>query len=119
MSETTTAEAQARDAAETWLRFIDAGDANASWMHASSTFRGAVSEAQWQDSLGSVQGSLGRPLRRELESAEFTRELPGAPDGEYVVIKYRTTFEKKQNGTETVVPELDDTEWKVSGYFVK
>lgn len=47
-------------------------------------------------------------------------ELPGAPDGHYVVLKYSTRFERKRHGTETVVAELDeDDEWRVAGYFVK
>lgn len=114
------AEERAREAAEGWLRHIDIGDADASWTEASSTFRSAVTRAQWSESLSKVQGSLGRPLARSLEEAEYKSELPGAPDGHYVVLTYQTRFERKANGTETVVPELDtDGEWHVSGYFVK
>lgn len=112
-------EIEARAAAERWLAFIDHGDAASSWEDSSSIFRGAVTPEQWRESLETVQDRLGRPLSRDLESAKYTTELPGAPDGEYVVLTYRTTFERKQNGRETVVPELEDGAWRVSGYFVK
>jgi hypothetical protein len=47
------------------------------------------------------------------------RTLPGAPDGEYVVIQYATRFEHKPSIIETVTPMLDkDGSWKVSGYFI-
>lgn len=119
MNDPTAAEAEARDAAEAWLRFIDEGDASRSWEQASSTFRGAVTESKWASSLGTVRERLGRPLHRTLDTATFTTELPGAPDGNYVVLTYRTEFERKKHGTETVVPELDGDTWRVSGYFVK
>jgi hypothetical protein len=55
-----------------------------------------------------------------MMSSTFARALPGAPDGEYVVVKYRTRFEHKEQAEETVVPMRDrDGVWKVSGYFVK
>jgi hypothetical protein len=46
--------------------------------------------------------------------------LAGAPDGEYVVIQYETSFENKKSSIETVTPMLDkDGKWRVSGYYVK
>jgi hypothetical protein len=46
--------------------------------------------------------------------------LPGAPDGEYVVIQYESSFEHKQAAVETVTPMLDkDGTWRVSGYFIR
>jgi hypothetical protein len=48
------------------------------------------------------------------------KSLPGAPDGEYVVIQYRTSFENKNDAIETVTPMKDtDGTWRVSGYYVK
>jgi hypothetical protein len=59
-------------------------------------------------------------VARKLKSKQYTRTLPGAPDGEYVVIQYETTFENKQSATETVTPMLDkDGVWRVSGYYIK
>ena len=33
--------------------------------------------------------------------------MPGAPDGEYVVIQYRAAFANKAEAVETVTPMLD------------
>ncbi len=114
------AEQAAVEAAQDWLNHIDAGDSDASWAGASSTFRAAVTKAQWRESVSRVQGSHGRPISRSLDSAEYASALPGAPDGHYVILTYSTRFERKENGAETVVPELDqDGKWHVSGYFVR
>lgn len=114
------AEEHARSAAEAWLPHIDGGDAESAWRDASSTFRGAVTPGDWARSLERVQGMVGRPLSRSFDSAEYHAELPGAPDGHYVVLTWKTRFERKEHGVETVVPELDDDGvWRVSGYFVR
>jgi hypothetical protein len=46
--------------------------------------------------------------------------LPGVPDGEYVVVQFDTSFEKKKTAIETVTPMKEpDGRWRVSGYFIK
>lgn len=114
------AEERAQQAAEDWLAGVDAGDSDVTWAEAASGFRAAVTKAAWAESLGRVQNALGLAVSRSLASAEYKSELPGAPDGHYVVLTYNTSFEHKANGVETVVPHLDDDgQWHVSGYFVK
>jgi hypothetical protein len=55
-----------------------------------------------------------------LRSKHYTNTLPGAPDGEYVVIQYETSFENKKSAIETITPMLDeDGRWRVSGYYIK
>ena len=63
---------------------------------------------------------LGNTLYRELKSYKYFTSLPGAPDGEYVVIQYKTRFENKEFAIETVTPMFDkDSSWRVSGYYIK
>ena len=55
-----------------------------------------------------------------MVSKTYAEALPGAPDGKYVVVQYRTSFERKESAVETVTPMLDeDGRWRVSGYFIK
>jgi len=57
---------------------------------------------------------------RYVASIEYATRLPGAPDGEYVVIQYETSFKNKRSSIETVTPILGkDGVWRVSGYFIK
>ena len=115
------AEQAAVAAAEKWLALTDVGDSPESWNQAATQlFKSAVTPEQWKTSLDSAQGLVGRPLSRELRSKEYKEEMPGLPDGEYVVLEYATSLEKKRNGTETVFLAKDsDGEWRVAGYFVK
>ena len=83
-------------------------------------FKSVVSSEQWKISFEAAQVPLGKAVSRKLKSQKYAEELPGAPDGEYVVIEYETSFEKKKNGTETITLMKDtDGEWRAAGYFVK
>jgi hypothetical protein len=110
----------AQQSAESWLALVDSGKYAESWQEAAPIFKVAVTKAQWQSALGASRDPLGKLLSRKLKSARYTKTLPGAPDGEYVVIQYDSRFEHKQSAVETVTPMLDkDGTWKVSGYYIK
>jgi hypothetical protein len=110
----------AEEAAREWLALIDAGDAAGSWGDAASLFRDVVTEDQWAHALAAARGPLGAVRTRTLHAAHPATELPGAPDGQYVVFEFHTQFERKRAAVETVSPMRDhDGQWRVSGYYVR
>jgi hypothetical protein len=114
------AEKAAATAAGAWVSLVDGGDYAESWNQAAGFFKNAVTKEQWQQSLKAVRAPLGKMVARKLKSKQYTKTLPGAPDGEFVVIQYETTFENKKSAIETVTPMLDkDGKWRVSGYYIK
>jgi Protein of unknown function (DUF4019) len=110
----------AQQSAENWLALVDSSKYAESWDEAAGLFKNAVNKDQWQQALKSARAPLGKLQSRKLKSATYTKTLPGAPTGEYVVIQYDSIFENKKSGVETVTPMLDkDGKWRVSGYFIK
>lgn len=110
----------AQKAAESWLTLVDNGDYAASYDHAASFFQSKVTKEDWIRQVGAARGPFGKIVSRRLKSAQYTTSLPSAPDGQYVVIQYDTSFENKQSAQELIVTMLDkDGQWRVSGYFVK
>lgn len=110
----------AKAAAEVWLAAADRGDAALTWRMAATLFQQAVSVERWQQALDSVRGPLGVVRSRQLIAAKPARSLPNAPDGEYVVIQYRTVFEHRAEATETITPMRgSDGQWHVAGYYVR
>lgn len=106
--------------AEKWLTAVDAGKYAESWQEAAAYFRNAISKVQWNQSLQAVRNPLGKLKSRLVLSKSYKTSLPGAPDGEYVVIQFKTSFENKASAVETVTPMMDkDGKWRVSGYFIK
>jgi len=107
-------------AADQWLGLIDAGRYAESWQESATYFRNAVTEDQWAQLLNATRKPLGELVYRKVKNATFTTSLPGAPDGEYVVIQFETIFKKKGSAIETVTPMFEkDGGWRVSGYFIK
>jgi hypothetical protein len=114
---------QTRDAvsaAQKWLALIDSGNYSETWNEASAIFRGAVTEPGWENSMNTFRQPLGDLISRKLKSAQLMTELPGAPDGRYVVMQFETSFANKKTTIETVTFMLGkDGQWKSAGYFIK
>jgi len=107
-------------AAQHWLSMVDGEQYAHSWDEAAVYFKGAVSREQWEQSLQGVRKPLGKVISREVKSKTYMTSLPGAPDGEYVVIQFDASFENKRSAVETVTPMMDtDGKWRVSGYYIK
>ncbi|MCL4477061.1 MAG: DUF4019 domain-containing protein [Nitrospirae bacterium] len=110
----------AAKASAQWLALVDGGKYAESWDESAQLFRGAVTKEKWKESLTAVRKPLGKLISRSAKSKQYTRSLPGAPDGEYVVIQYDTSFENKKSSVETVTPMLDkEGKWRVSGYYIR
>jgi hypothetical protein len=124
-----TAEQAAIKAAEKWLALVDAGAFAETWdklssisksgTQSSSFFKPGISQQQWQSSLADLHIQFGSALSRNLKSKQYAEELPDEPEGEYVVLRYDTSFEHKKRLAETVILLKDrDCEWRVSAYRV-
>ncbi len=114
------AETAAVAAANAWLSLVDGEEYAESWDEAAQLFKGAVPKEQWVQTMQAGRKPFGKNVSRELQSKRYRTSLPGAPDGEYVVIQFKASFENKKSAVETVTPMLDkDGKWRVSGYFMK
>lgn len=107
-------------AAQRWLAEIDNGQYGQSWQDAAAFFQNAVPEEKWESSMTAFRKPLGAMAARNLKSAQYATQLPGAPDGQYVVMKFDTTFANKKSAIETVTFNREKNgQWKASGYFIK
>ena len=117
---TQTPEDAAEKSAEAWLDLVDQGRYGESWDEAASLVKRAVKKEDWERSVGGAREPLGAVLSRTVKSRTYTETLPGAPDGQYVVIQYETSFANKRSAVETITPMMDsDGRWRVSGYFIR
>ncbi len=112
-------EEAAKRAALEWLALVDAMQYEASWKEAASLFKAQVSTSDWAKAVSAARSPLGGLVARDLMSATYATSLPGAPDGEYVVLQFQTSFENKAQAVETVTPMLDEGHWRVSGYYIR
>jgi len=114
------AEKSATNAAQSWLVQIDSGNYAKSWKETSAYFQGAVTEKNWTDALNGTRKPLGKLVSRKLNKAQSASSLPGAPDGNYVVMQFDTSFSNKKGAIETVTfVQEKDSKWKAAGYYIK
>ena len=112
----TTAQKEARS----WLELTDRGDALASWRATGKQFQHAIGADKWADSLKQVRSPLGAVVERTLLSTQFATSFQGAPDGDYVLLVFRSSFAKKIDSGETVTLEREaDGAWRVIGYLIR
>ena len=115
----TESQGDAAKTAEAWLKLVDDGKYGESWDEAAPFFRKAVPKETWKAQLGALRPAFGETKSRSLKTSSPHTSLPGAPDGEYVVMQFDTTFENKAGAVETVTVMKDDGKWRASGYFIK
>lgn len=106
-------------AAKNWVTLVDAKRWNDSWAAAGTLFRSQMPQPRWASTIAPVRDPLGAVTSRALKSVTTTKSLPGAPDGDYEVVQFQTSFTNKAAATETVVLSHEASGWKVDGYFIR
>ena len=106
--------------AERWLEVIDQGDYPRSWDEATEHFRKLVPRENWHSMMNSVRHPLGKRVARQFEKEQEVKSLPGGPEGDYLIMTFKTQFEHMKATTETVTSYKEkDGEWRVCGYYIK
>ena len=118
-SKTEARDSLALASANSWMALVDKKQYKQSWEEAAVFFKSKVSSREWEQTVEAVRSPFGALVSRKLKSKTYTKALPGAPEGEYVVIQYEAQYKNRKNVTETVTPMLDESVWRVSGYFAK
>src|SRR5688572_2488662 len=119
-AEQSAAQREARRRARDWLALVDGRRYAESWDSAADIFRAATTRAQWQRSAERARTPLGELTLRQFHAAQYEEQLSGAPEGQYVIIHYVTTFAQKTDVREIVtLMQGPDESWKVAGYFIQ
>lgn len=99
---------------------MDSGQYGATWNGAAFDFKNSIDQPTWEKRAGAVRSPLGKVASRALGKATRSTTLPGAPDGDYVVMQFNASFEHKATAAETVTMMKDrDGVYRVAGYFIK
>jgi hypothetical protein len=101
-----------------WLESLDARRYTQSWADMAQVMRAGHNREDWVREVGTPREALGKPLMRELKSADYSTEVRGAPKGEYVTVVYLTQYSHAPPVQETVLMMMEDQSWHVAAYAV-
>jgi len=112
------AEDEAAAAGQKWLGLVDGQKYEESWQQAASMFRDQVKQEQWVVSLKRFRDPLGPVVSRTAARVDFAKTLRGAPDGDYAIIHFTTTFKNKSDVTERLTLVKEDGKWQAAAYAI-
>nr|WP_283773368.1 DUF4019 domain-containing protein [Altererythrobacter sp. KTW20L] len=115
----TVQEAASAGAARNWVAMLDRGDWSGSWNAAGALFQQGVSAEVWVGTVEPLRAPLGSANSRVFEKVTQATELPGAPNGEYELLEFRTDFANRAGTIETVAMAREGQSWRVVGYFLR
>jgi len=102
-----------------WLGLIDDGKAGLAWDGADASLRASVTRAKWIDGIRELRKPYGAVKARKTTQIARAHSLPGAPDGDYVIVQFDTEFANGKHASELVTWTLTNTSWRVSGYQIR
>ncbi len=106
--------------AQSWLVLLDKGQYQEGWEAGSFYFRVMIPFDRWVKIVQSTRKENGDVISRKVHDTERVSSLPGAPEGDYIIVTFRTDYWNKKNAVETVVTTRDsDGIWRVSGYTIE
>lgn len=111
-------DSEAVAAGNRWLAMMDTGNYKTArhTMVARVRRAGESVDEQWLSWARTKRAPLGRIISRSITQARFSNTWPGAPDGTYEWIAYKTVFERKAQASEYLVLTKESGHWEVSGY---
>ena len=112
------AEEEASLAGQKWLALLDDQKYEESWTQAGSMFRAEVMQDQWVAVLKRLHQPMGPMLSRATARVDLVKTLRGAPDGDYAIIHYTTSFKNKADVTERLTLVKEDGRWQAAAYAI-
>jgi hypothetical protein len=109
---------EASSSGQKWLALLDDQKYEESWTQAGTLFRSEVSQEQWTASLKRFRDPMGAMVSRASARIDFAKTLRGAPDGDYAIIHFTTTFKNKTDVTERLTLVKEDGRWQVAAYAI-
>ena len=109
------------EAGEKWLALLDAGKFGAAWDVSSAHLKSVVTRQKWVTEIGKARKPFGKLATRKAERFARAHSLPGAPEGDYSIVEFDSTYANGKRATEQVIWmfESKSKAWRVSGYFIR
>ncbi len=102
-----------------FLGYLDQGRFAESYAYTGMLIRAQVDQNAFIDKVQKARAGTGALLSRDLIDSAYTNTVPGAPEGQYVVLHYHVSFANRPGAVETVTLDFAKGYWRLAGYYIK
>jgi Protein of unknown function (DUF4019) len=102
-----------------FLGYLDKGRFADSYAYTGMLIRAQVDRESFSSQVEKARAGTGTLQARELMDATYATTVQGAPEGQYVVLRYHSSFADRQQAEETLTLAFAKGYWRVSGYYIK
>jgi hypothetical protein len=107
------------EAAREWVAIVDAERYGDSWDSASDIFKEGITRSAWEASMTKLRKPLGASVERTLNNVYKMPQMPGTSGGEYLAIRFESSFKMRPLAIERVAVARQVDSWEVWGYVVQ
>jgi hypothetical protein len=102
-----------------FLGYLDNGRFADSYAYTGMLIRSSLDQQTYTSKIETTRAGVGALQGRDLIDASYATSVPGAPEGQYVVLHYHVSFANRPDAVETLTLALAKGYWRVSGYYIK
>jgi hypothetical protein len=102
-----------------FLGYLDQGRYADSYAYTGMLIRTQLDRDAFSTQIQKTRVGIGALQSRELIDAGYSTTVPGAPEGQYVILHYHVSFAGRQDAVETVTLAFAKGYWRVAGYYIK
>ncbi len=102
-----------------FLGYLDHGRYADSYSYTGMLIRNQLDREAFASKVEQARANAGALQSRELVDAGYTTSVPDAPQGQYVVLHYHSSFAKRPDTLETLTLALAKGYWRVDGWYIK
>jgi hypothetical protein len=101
------------------VQLLDDGKFDKAYQATSLLMQKTVNQTEWIYLMDVSRKPLGKVKARTLTDIRTARNPKGLPEGDYMVVYYKTNFANRRDGDELLTLTLSDGKWRVLTYQVK
>lgn len=102
-----------------FLGYLDQGRFADSYAYTGMLIRSSLDRDSFAQKLENARNGVGAIVSRNLIDANYATSVPGAPEGQYVILHYATSYANRPDTVETLTLAFAKGYWWVSGYYIK
>jgi hypothetical protein len=102
-----------------FLGYLDHGRYADSYAYTGMLIRSQLDREAFASQVEKARAGTAPLQSRELIDASYATTVPGAPEGQYVVLHYHSSFAKRPDTVETLTLAFANGYWRVDGWYIK